>query len=476
MIKCIRSDNGVEFSLKEFFNTTGIIHQLTCVETPQQNAVVERKHQHLLMVARSLIFQASLPLRFLGDAMLTATYLVNRIPTPVLEGQTPYEVLFGKKPKYDHLRVFGSLCFASTISAQRTKFSPRAGKCIFLGYPPNVKGYKLFDLESRTVFLSRDVVFHESVFPYQNSSESPNSVTLPLPQFQEVQSCDDGSDLNISLPPAEPSVESPSSPMQEVAPPPRKSARTRKLPSYLTDYHTSLSHPHANNVTKYPIQNYVSTSNLSPAYRVLVASVSSHFEPETYDEAQKHECWQEAMKAEIKALEDNGTWIIVTVLADQHVVGCKWVYKLKQNPDGTMERCKARLVAKGYSQIAGFDFSETFSPVAKQSTVRTFLALAASLNWSLGQIDISNAFLNGDLEEDVYMELPLGYQVEGECVKGSRKVLKLQKSLYGLKQASRQWNIKLTTALIEDGFIQSKVDYSLFLKKVKGVACLCLFM
>lgn len=199
-----------------------------------------------------------------------------------------------------------------------------------------------------------------------------------------------------------------------------------------------------------------------------MASISAHFEPKTYDQAKQHECRRDAMKLELNALEENGTWIVVFVPTDQHIVGCKWVFKLKLRADASIERCKARLMAKGYSQIEGFDFSETFSPVAKHTTVRTFLALAAALNWSLCQLDIINAFLNGDLEEDVYMELPLGYEVKGECKPGERLVCKLQKLLYGLKQASRQWNVKLTAALLEYGFIQSKSDYSLFMKQDQG--------
>ncbi|EOY00276.1 Cysteine-rich RLK (RECEPTOR-like protein kinase) 8, putative [Theobroma cacao] len=169
------------------------------------------------------------------------------------------------------------------------------------------------------------------------------------------------------------------------------------------------------------------------------------------------------MIAELKALEDNGTWSIVPLPSNCHAVGCKWVYKVKLHANGSIERYKARLVAKGYNQVEGFDYQETFSPIAKQTTVKVFFALTAAYNWHLSHHDVNNAFLDGDLAEEVYMEIPQGYSIKGEYPNSSSKmVCRLHKSLYGLKQASRQWNAKLTASIVKYGFKQSTSDYSLF--------------
>ncbi|KAL0428618.1 UNVERIFIED_CONTAM: Retrovirus-related Pol polyprotein from transposon RE1 [Sesamum latifolium] len=162
------------------------------------------------------------------------------------------------------------------------------------------------------------------------------------------------------------------------------------------------------------------------------------------------------MQQEIQALEKNQTWDM-DLPTGKKAIGCKW-YKVKLNPDGSIERYKARLVAKGYNQVEGVDYIDSFSPVAKAVTVRTLLAVASGNRWPIHQVDINNAFLHGFLDEDIYMTAPDGYQIS------SGKVCKLKRSLYGLKQASRQWNFELTAKLISYGFTQSSHDYCLFFK------------
>lgn len=137
---------------KELFKSLGIIHQSSCPHTPQKNGVVERKHRHVLNVARAIRFQADIPIRFWGGCVLSAVYLINRLPTPTLQGKSPYEVFYKKKPKLDHHRTIGCLCFATTL-IRKDKFSPKANACVLMGYSLTKKGYLLYNIADRSSLL-----------------------------------------------------------------------------------------------------------------------------------------------------------------------------------------------------------------------------------------------------------------------------------------------------------------------------------
>ncbi|CAM8950681.1 unnamed protein product [Rhodiola kirilowii] len=171
------------------------------------------------------------------------------------------------------------------------------------------------------------------------------------------------------------------------------------------------------------------------------------------------------MNKEINALEHNNTWTITSLPLEKKAVDCKWVFKIKHHSDGTVERYKARLVAKGFTQVEGIDYHDTFAPVVKMTSGRCVLAVAAARGWPLFQLDVNNAFLHGVLDEDVYMKLPPGFYSQAQQ---NGQVCKLQRSIYGLKQASRQWFAWFSDALIEFDFVPSLNDYSLFTLRMQN--------
>jgi hypothetical protein len=218
-----------------------------------------------------------------------------------------------------------------------------------------------------------------------------------------------------------------------------------------------------------PLQHHMQTRSKNGIFKPKVSYATqvdyTTTEPTSYTNASKHSQWCTAMDEEFQALQKQGTWSLVPLPATKNVVGCKLVYKLKHNSDGSKARYKARLVAKGFHQQQGIDFDKTFSPVIKPPTVRLILSLAVSLQWPLRQLDVKNTFLHGTLKEEVYMTQPQGYIDSTH----PNFVCKLHKSIYGLKQAPRSWFESFTSQLLHLGFTASTTDFSLFIYKHQSV-------
>jgi Reverse transcriptase (RNA-dependent DNA polymerase) len=226
--------------------------------------------------------------------------------------------------------------------------------------------------------------------------------------------------------------------------------RSTRVPQTSTRLHDFVTYK-----VQYPIQNFISYDNITPEYKVFLTSIEEQKEPNNYHEAITKPVWCKAMKEELDALEKNETWRMVPLPNGKKLVGCKWIYKIKYHNNGTIERYKARLVAKGYTQTYGIDYEETFAPVAKMNTIRILLSIVVNQNWTLHQMDVKNAFLQGTLEEEVYMSLPPGYIRENT----SNLVCRLNKSIYGLKQSPRAWYDKLSSHLLSYNFKICNADH-----------------
>ena len=209
-------------------------------------------------------------------------------------------------------------------------------------------------------------------------------------------------------------------------------------------------------------------------YLYLAAKLNTDREPRTANQALKDERWRKAMSSEINAQLENHTWDIVPPPPPSTtIVGCRWIFTTKYNSDGSLNRYKARLVAKGYNQRPGLDYAETFSPVIKSTTIRTVLGVAVDYSWPIRQLDVNNAFLQGTLTEEVYMQQPPGF-IDADR---PNHVCRLRKALYGLKQAPRAWYVELRNYLLQIGFLNSIADTSLFiLKKGRSIIYMLIYV
>ena len=326
--------------------------------------------------------------------------------------------------------MWGCLAKVVVPTPKKVKIGPKTVDCIFVGYAQNSSAYRFLvykseipDIHKNTIMKSRNASFFEHVFPCK-FEEGPSSSKRTFETMNE-----DSQDQEQEQ-------------EEEVEDEPRRSKRIRTEKSFGPDFLTYMleSEPHS--------------------YKEAVNSLEGSL-------------WKEAIKSEIDSILQNHTWELVDLPPGSKPLGYKWIFKRKMKTDGTIDKYKARLVIKGYKQKEGLDYFDTYSPVTRITSIRMVLAIAALRNLEIHQMDVKTAFLNGDLDEEIYMEQPEGLVAPGQ----EKKVCKLVKSLYGLKQAPKQWHQKFDSVVLANGFKINECDKCIYVKNtVNGYVILCLYV
>ena len=485
----IRSDRGGEFQ-KDFITyceERGISHEFSAPRTPQQNGVVERKNRSLEETARTLLQESKLPRSFWAEAVNTACYVLNRvIIRPILE-KTPYELLRNKKPQIGYFKVFGSKCFALKKIERDGKFDAKSYEAIFVGYSLTSRAYRIYNIKKRIIEESIDIVFKEpnndlprdeddagdnsspdygnqqaekskeqaTTEPVAKETGNQQAGTTSQPAVTEV-SVDDAIDQlsRLSLGGTQTPIDGTSTPVQvdheEIA--------RHNLPK---STRTVKNHPPE--LVIGDVTDGIKTRRGKANFCAYAAFLAQE-EPKNVADALEDENWVIAMQDELNNFERCDVWELVKPPKNASIIGTKWVFKNKLDEEGIVTRNKARLVAQGYNQQEGIDFDQTYAPVARLESIRMLLAYACYKKIKLFQMDVKSAFLNGLLEEEVYVKQPPGFEHE----QFPDYAYKLKKALYGLKQAPRSWYKRLSKFLIKNGFVRGKIDPTLFTKTLNG--------
>ncbi|GKC04196.1 retrovirus-related pol polyprotein from transposon TNT 1-94 [Tanacetum coccineum] len=375
-------------------------------------------------MTRRMLNEQSIPQKFWCNAVDTSTYILNRILIRHFLGKTQYELFKGKKPSLKHFNIFCRKFFILNTNDYLTKFDPKSTEGIFLGYSLISKAYIILNKETMRVKESLNVKFDESPPPKSPPLEDDDVLECENVENQEK-------DLEIK--------------------------ENEPLNKEIINIKESKDHP---------LETVIGSLN-ERTLRSQVQCQSNFFcfvsfvEPKNIKEDIQDESWTMAMQEELNQFKTNDVWSLVPPPKNQTIIGTKWVFKNKLDENGVVSRNKARLVVQRYNQQEGIDFDETYAPVARLESIRILLAYACAHDFKLFQMDVKSAFLNGFINEEVYVAQPLGF-IDFEK---PNHVFKLKKALYGLKQAPKAWYDRLKGFLLDHKYTMGLVDNTLFTKK-----------
>jgi transposase InsO family protein len=419
-VKCLRTDGGGEYQgeLTPVLKALGIKHEKTPPRTPQLNGKAERLNRTLNDTVRAMLIHANLPYSFWAEAMATAVYLKNRLPSEAIDDDIPFQRWYRKSLTTEDLKLlkpFGCIVYDyvdKQTRGPRSKWKEHGTKGCFVGYESS-STYKYWNFARKCFLTSHNLTFLETEFPKQSDFGLPASAFPSHHPTQEQESMQ----LDTS---------SESETEQTI---------------------------HEEIVVERPPIGHTFT-----AYGPLADN-----KPLTFKEAMSrpdNKLWWQAMIDEIKAVIQNKAWQLADLPPGKKAIPLKWVFKIKRDAKGSFEKYKARIVVRGFAQVAGLDFDETFAPVVRIESIRIILAIAAANDLYILHVDCTNAFLHGKSDVEIYVTQPEGFLDR----QFPDKVLRLNKSLYGLKQAPRIWYLFLCGVIVGLGFIPLETDSCIYIR------------
>ena len=487
-LRRIRTDGAFDSpAWKDYYQTRGITHEISAPYSSAQNGLAERAIRTTIEDVRTLLRDSGLGHSYWAEAAAYSIYTRNLIPSRRHPGRIPLESFTGKRQGVNHLRVFGAKVWAKipTVHGVQvtggSKLDPRSVACRFLGYATGAGNYKVQDVASRRVFVSRDVIFEEG--SSHRTSASVGEQTIPLFDAANPPL------TNHDNEPITPSItdhnnaEVDQNPVDHVdqVPPvipvePRRSTRVSK-PSEAASH--SMEYKEREKAGKGEGQDWASDRDRPRAFTTLDSNEdrdnttacladtkASHFIPRSYKQAMATdpERWMKAMKVEMETLKAKHTWDLVIPPPGANIMDSMWIYDIKWDGEGNRIKDKARLVGKGYTQQLGVDYNETWAAVTRLESVRMTAAIAAKHDLKLWRIDFVGAYLNSVTKEDIYMKQPEGFVEPGKEDHAS----KLVHTIYGTMQGGHDWFKTLGTSFDELGYTTSRADPCVRIKQEDG--------